>query len=245
MNNPNPLLSICSSPPRIQQFSLPESVVFFIAKNPLTSEVYEKLIKICKYFYLKARITTLKNVIFIPYQNYWSIHQINGFPASHYDEGSHTRIYQLPENLWIHGYFKLTPLGGGIASTLSKIHWCDVHKLGLENQVLSEEEFDFLIGARQIRHLGLVNCYVAADSETAVPIEKLIEKLPKLQGFTSRFDDETNEMTRMITPETAEALTQIPHFGNLKFFYLTEIKGFFDFTSFLNGLNVSLIKLTF
>uniref|UniRef100_A0A914P8G3 Uncharacterized protein n=1 Tax=Panagrolaimus davidi TaxID=227884 RepID=A0A914P8G3_9BILA len=44
---------------RHQNFSIPDSVIFYIAKNPKTAELYQKMIKTCKYFFIKNPIIVI------------------------------------------------------------------------------------------------------------------------------------------------------------------------------------------
>uniref|UniRef100_A0AC34FM67 Uncharacterized protein n=1 Tax=Panagrolaimus sp. ES5 TaxID=591445 RepID=A0AC34FM67_9BILA len=45
-----------------QYFNLPESVMYYIAMNPSTPEVYLKLIQSCKYFFEKNPILVVADI---------------------------------------------------------------------------------------------------------------------------------------------------------------------------------------
>ena len=73
---------------------------------------------------------------------------------------------------------------------------------------------------------------------TMVPIEKLIELLPKLQNFDyENFRTEVGLQT--ITSETAANLVALPHFSKIKCFAIKEIPESFDFEAFFSTPKVS------
>uniref|UniRef100_A0A914PET2 Uncharacterized protein n=1 Tax=Panagrolaimus davidi TaxID=227884 RepID=A0A914PET2_9BILA len=49
--------------PSVQQnWSLPNSMIFYIAKNPSSSKVYQKLVQTCKFFFEKNPIIIIENL---------------------------------------------------------------------------------------------------------------------------------------------------------------------------------------
>ena len=46
-----------------QRFSIPSSIVYYMAKNPISPTSYQKLIKCCKYFYSKNLILVVDEII--------------------------------------------------------------------------------------------------------------------------------------------------------------------------------------
>ena len=62
-----------------QRFTLPEAFVFYVAKNPTSPKVYHKLIRCCKYFWLKNPIITLNSLRRWSNDEYWRTDKINGY----------------------------------------------------------------------------------------------------------------------------------------------------------------------
>ena len=69
------------------------------------------------------------------------------------------------------------------SSLLPKIYRCDLTFLFLSNQSLTFHDFQKFISSGSLKILFLSETIVKIDDGTIVPIEKLIEHLPKLQDF--------------------------------------------------------------
>ena len=212
-----------------QSFSLPEALVFYIAKNPLSREVYQKLIRCCKYFSLKSCIITFTRLERYCNEKYWATYKINGFRKYR----QKFNIEDVNKKLWIH--FNLT-VGNQqnqfLASALMlKIYRCDLIRFNLAFQSLTFNEFQKCTSSGCLESLYLYKTTVKNDDGTMVPIEKLIELLPKLQKIDSQ-NVPGEEGQQTITSETAANLVAIPHFPKIKHFSLTEIPETFDIKTF-------------
>uniref|UniRef100_A0AC34FGX2 Uncharacterized protein n=1 Tax=Panagrolaimus sp. ES5 TaxID=591445 RepID=A0AC34FGX2_9BILA len=45
-----------------REWSLPDSIMYYMAMNPKSAEVYQKLVKSCKYFYIKNPIVVVPDL---------------------------------------------------------------------------------------------------------------------------------------------------------------------------------------
>ena len=211
-----------------QRFTLPEDTIVHIAMNPLSPEVYNKLIKCCKYFWWKNPVITLDCLCHYSRNKYWKTEKINGFP-----ERQEFKIEQFNEKLWI--YHDLTVLNEQnqlmASSLISKVYRCDLTCLSLSNQTLSFDEFQKFTSSGSLVMLRLFKTTVKNDDGTIVPIEKLIELFPKLQTFYFN-NVPSEEGLQTITSETAANLNAIPHFPKIKDFTMEGIPESFEFEAF-------------
>ena len=222
-----------------QRFSLPENLVFYVVKNPPSPEVYNKLIKFCKYFSLKNPIITLYRLNFLNDVKYWKTKKINVF-----QKRKKFKIENLNKKLWI--YQKLIVIehrNQFLASSLiPRIYRCDLIRLELSNQTLTFAEFRKLTSSGSLKKLDLARVLVKSDDGTIIPIEKLIESLPKLR--TCYYGNVLGEEgLQTITFETAANLIAIPHFPKMKEFHIYGIPESFDFEAFFATPKVRALML--
>ena len=212
-----------------QQFLLPEAFVFYIAMNPPSPEVYHKLIKCCKYFWLKNPIITLSGFQRASRDEYWKIFEINGF--QNYQE---MKVENMNEKLWFHQV--LTVFGDSnhlmASSLIPRIYRCDLTFLGLQQQTLTFCEFQKFTSSGSLEILNLFKVTVKNYDGTIVPLEKLIELSPKLQSFI--YDNVPVEEggLQTITSETAANLVAIPHFPKIVSVTIEECPESFNIESF-------------
>ena len=222
-----------------QQFSLPWNLVFYMAKNPPSPEVYNKLIRCCKYFWLKNPIITLDSLCRSYDEENWETYKINGFYGR---QKLIIEIENLNDNLWI--YYGLSVYDQNqlqASSIIPKIYRCDIDDLSLSHQNVSFNEFKKFTSSRSFEILYLYKTTVKTDDGTIVPIEKLIEVLPKLRRFD--YDDVTgDDGLQAITSETAAKLVIIPHFHQIEYFSMERIPESFNNDAFFATPKVSYLN---
>ena len=209
-----------------QRFSLPEALLFYIAKNPSTLEVFYKLFKCCKNFWLKNPVITLKDLRRSYYDKYWRTNKINGFK-----EVQMFRIEDVEEKLWICQDVVIGDLHDQFlaSSLIRKIFRCHLSNLDIKNQILSFDEFRKLTSS--LKAIYLFKTSVKNNDGSMVPIEKLIESLPNLQEFRY-YNVNTEDILQTITSETAAKLVAIPHFAKIQRITMEEISESFDIEAF-------------
>ena len=211
-----------------QLFSLPKVLAFYIAKNPPSPEVYNKLIRCCKYFWLKNPVITLKEYHFQNHENYRESEIIYGNQIF-----KNFKIENYEEKLWIHRYLIVWDVGNQFlaSSIIPRIYRCDLIHLRLGCQTLSFDEFRKFTSSGSLEILQFFKTTVKNVDGTMVPVEKWIELSPKLQKFY--FENvSTEDGLHTITSETAEKLVAIPHFPKIKHFAMDGIPESFDFEAF-------------
>ena len=211
-----------------QRFTLPEHFVFYMAKNPPSAELFNKLIQCCKYFWLKNPVITLHSLYHYEYDKYWRTYKINGF-----EKYQKLEIETVNEKLWIyHDLDVFDDRNQFLASSLTpKIYRCDLTRLSLGCQTVSFDEFQKFTSSGSLKWLYLKRVLVKINDGSILPIEKLIKHLPNLQIFDYT-NVQTEEGLPSITSGTAAKLVAIPHFPQIERFIIEGIPESFDFEAF-------------
>ena len=219
-----------------QRFSLPAALVFYMAKNPPSPEVYHKLIKCCKYFWLKNPVITLERLCLHDHDTYWRTDKTNGF-----QERRKFKIENMNGRLWFRRILIIdNEQDQFLASSLiPRIYRWDLTHLTLTFQTLTFNEFQKFTSSGSLKCLDLKKTIVKNDDGTVVPIQKLVELLPKLQRlYYDNFPKDEGGL-QTITSETAVKLVAIPHFPKLKIFEFKGVPESFDIEAFFAVPKVS------
>ena len=212
-----------------QRFSLPQTLVYYIAKNPPSPEFYNKIIKCCKYFWLKNPVITLNEL-----RHYYND---IGILRSETTIGSaniiNAQLENVVDKLWIHQKLIVGDEQKQLlaSSLMPKIYRCDLTSLSLGFQNICFDDFKVFISSGSLEYLGLHKTIVEADDGIIVPIEELIELLPNLQEFVFS-NVTTDEGLQTITSKTAANLIAIPNFPKVQIFRLYKIPELFNFEAF-------------
>uniref|UniRef100_A0A914Y245 Uncharacterized protein n=1 Tax=Panagrolaimus superbus TaxID=310955 RepID=A0A914Y245_9BILA len=145
----------------------------YIAKNPKNSEVYEKMVKKCKYFFIKNSILVIDKL----YYNH------NGWKTLIKDDMKSVDINKLLCKLWItdelHVYPEILSKNSIVSSIIPKIYQCDAKHLSLHDQNISLNEFMFLCSS--VKNLRLNEVTIKNEDGTEVSFDKLIKQLPQIK----------------------------------------------------------------
>ena len=217
-----------------QTFALPEALVFYIAMNPPSPEVFNKLIQCCKYFWLKNPVITLYG--FYDVNKLWETREMNGFQ----NRPQKIHMENFKEKLWIHFNLDISDqlTQSAASSIVPRIYRCDLYLLRLSHQSLTFDEFQIFTSSAILEELHLRETTVKNDDGSIVPIEQLIEPLPELIEFYY-FNVSGDDGLQTITSETAANLNAIPHFHQIESFKMYEIPESFNIDAFFATPKVS------
>uniref|UniRef100_A0A914Z2W4 Uncharacterized protein n=1 Tax=Panagrolaimus superbus TaxID=310955 RepID=A0A914Z2W4_9BILA len=193
----------------------------YIAKNPKNAKVYQKMIKRCKYFFVKNPILVLSHLS----------HSQNGWSTWVNETWKSIDINKISAKLWITGLLHVSPANVSndsvVSSIISKIYQCDFKRLSLDNQVISLNEFIFL--CLSAKYLTLERVTVKNNDGTVVAFENIIERLPQLIFFIFySFTNPSNNTSKTSFKE----LWKNPHLSNYDRFYLKNIPENFEIDCF-------------
>ena len=163
-----------------QTFSLPRSIVVYFTKNPSTLKIYKKLRKSCKYFYLT-------NPIIIPeylgFQNeqWLAVTNCNAFRQL----SVRLNLKDTKFKIWLEWQLSVvrTPNPKMISELIPRIYRSEISIVILMKQILSIDELISLNQSQTLRHATFIGTLIKYENGDVVPLEKLIESLPKLEKF--------------------------------------------------------------
>uniref|UniRef100_A0AC34GS86 Uncharacterized protein n=1 Tax=Panagrolaimus sp. ES5 TaxID=591445 RepID=A0AC34GS86_9BILA len=207
-----------TGPYRRQEWSLPDSVMYYMAMNPKSAEVYQKLVKSCKYFYIKNPILVVESLIYE--KEKWQI----SCGKETIDLVNVTPKFWITDDLDATHYASVNP--NLVSSIIQNIYKCDARLVFLRHQVISFDDFCFL--ASNIEKFYSYNTIVKDENGSNLAFEKLFQILSKVQMVN--FDCGTSPSN--FTSKSVEELLKIPHFSTLKYLHLNNIPEAFDLDAF-------------
>uniref|UniRef100_A0A914QUP1 Uncharacterized protein n=1 Tax=Panagrolaimus davidi TaxID=227884 RepID=A0A914QUP1_9BILA len=190
-----------------QNFSMPDSVIFYIAKNPKNAELYLKMVKTCKYFFIKNEIIVVNRL-----DDFLGKWRVNEKP---HDFTKYNCKY------WITNEITVSARGLGFSPIIPKLYRCDVKRLRLSFQVVSFTDLSILISSAEKICLNNV---VVKKCDSDIPLEDIVAI-----AVNAKYVD-VREPT--ITPKTMIELTKLSHFLKLDAFTLYDLSEVLDIDAF-------------
>uniref|UniRef100_A0AC34G6Y7 Uncharacterized protein n=1 Tax=Panagrolaimus sp. ES5 TaxID=591445 RepID=A0AC34G6Y7_9BILA len=202
---------------RHQNFSLPDSIMFYVSQNPTSSKVYEKMIQSCKYFFVKNPILVY-SIFYLKYENEW----FTFFKRKPADFKNLSCKIWITDGLSVYDR-SLSTDKTFISSIVPKVYQSDIKKFCLQNQSISFNDFIFLTSkCETITFLDGIS--VKNEDCSIVPLEKLVEVLPKLTDLNCDLQNDP----KLITTKSVKELIGLSNFANLTRFILFNIPDTFD-----------------
>uniref|UniRef100_A0A914Q4R4 Uncharacterized protein n=1 Tax=Panagrolaimus davidi TaxID=227884 RepID=A0A914Q4R4_9BILA len=202
---------------------MPDSLVYYIAKNPTTWKMYQKMVKTCKYFFIKNPILVIDQRLCLSIARSYYYKYEPTFIQTPYD------IKQTKSKLWIAhdltvGYSVIaeTKYPNFLTSIIPKLYRCDVRVLSLHNQVISYFDLPLLTSSAEKVYFNQV--VVKHKDGSSVEVQKIVE----IASNATRI----HIAHPTITTETMEKLLKIPHFLSLRDFAIENVPQVFDMEAF-------------
>uniref|UniRef100_A0A914QTL8 Uncharacterized protein n=1 Tax=Panagrolaimus davidi TaxID=227884 RepID=A0A914QTL8_9BILA len=171
------------APSMKQYFSIPNSLIYYIAKNPSSHKVYSKLIQTCKYFFEK-------NPILVAAKFQDCKDGINSLICSNeYLECKKNKqkccikidIKKLKSKIWIIAELDMDYGDKDYVSfILPKFYRCELYHFGLTDKIVMFEDLEFFNSAKD---LVLHETSIIYNDGTVVMLEKILERFPNVEFF--------------------------------------------------------------
>uniref|UniRef100_A0A914PWF2 Uncharacterized protein n=1 Tax=Panagrolaimus davidi TaxID=227884 RepID=A0A914PWF2_9BILA len=206
-----------------QNFSMPDSVIFYIAKNPKTAELYLKMVKTCKYFFIKNEIIVVNRLDDI--LGKW---RVNEKP---HDFTKYNCKYWITDEI----YASSSRLG--FSPIIQKFYQCDVKDLFIYSQIISFNDLSLIISSAEkicLNNVTVKKC----DSD--IPLEDIIAIAVKAKVIS--------DTKPTIAPKTMKELTKLANFTKLDSCTLHDLSAVFDIDTFYSYMKKNLhtkLYLTF
>uniref|UniRef100_A0A914P794 Uncharacterized protein n=1 Tax=Panagrolaimus davidi TaxID=227884 RepID=A0A914P794_9BILA len=197
--------------PSIQQnWSLPNSMILYIAKNPTSPKVYQKLVQTCKFFFethpiiIMAALTTFKN-----FSQYY-------ISENGHDLCMKIDLNKLSTKIWItQGLFFYKRVENFAEHLLSKIFRCEVSTLGVFDNDIIFDDLKFLVSSA--KNVALYRNSIKYKNGTTVMLDKVLECIPtNIEYFCFRIPKDVP----MVNASTMSNILKLQNLENLKCFYL-------------------------
>uniref|UniRef100_A0A914PG37 Uncharacterized protein n=1 Tax=Panagrolaimus davidi TaxID=227884 RepID=A0A914PG37_9BILA len=217
-----------------QDFSLPNSIVYYMAQNPALPKVYEKIIQCCKYFFIKNPILVTLRLRF--YGGKWCINCKSvktdifecKFERKPYDITKVTSKFWITDLLFIEPEFledNEIMDKNIVSSNISKFYKCAPKYLKLCYQNIFFHDLSLLLQSAE--KIYFIDVCVKNDDGSNVAVEKIVEIAVEAKMITFHHSTITNK-------NTMKELLKIPNFLKLDVFSLTNLSEDFDIETFYN-----------
>uniref|UniRef100_A0A914QV79 Uncharacterized protein n=1 Tax=Panagrolaimus davidi TaxID=227884 RepID=A0A914QV79_9BILA len=194
-----------------QNFSMPDSVIFYIAKNPKTAALYLKMVKTCKYFFVKNQIIVIDCLD--ANRGKWSSRRL---PLN---LTKYNCKYWITDEIYAYAYEFVDK--NIFSLIIPKLYQCDAKSLNLYSQVVYFNDLSLLISSAE--EICLENVTVK-KCDSVVPLEDIVAIAVKAKKI---FVDKP-----IITSKTMKELTKLPNFAKLYSLTLHNLSEAFDIDVF-------------
>uniref|UniRef100_A0AC35F8T1 Uncharacterized protein n=1 Tax=Panagrolaimus sp. PS1159 TaxID=55785 RepID=A0AC35F8T1_9BILA len=211
-----------------QNWSLSDSIIYYILMDPSTSKVYEKLIQSCKYFFIKNPILVVSCLSF-DYKDGWRTTLVN--------------LDNTSRKIWITNEISNLNKQKFFSSLIPKLYKSDAKEITLWSQNVYFHDLKSI--ASKCRRIWFNKVSVINENGTIIPLENILEILPYVKDFDYYIPDNSSHI---ITSKTVKELLRMPHFSVIRRFELSEIPEDFDierFYGYIKNNNKTRIRLYF
>uniref|UniRef100_A0A914PQR1 DUF38 domain-containing protein n=1 Tax=Panagrolaimus davidi TaxID=227884 RepID=A0A914PQR1_9BILA len=217
------------APNRRYDFDFPDSVIYYVAKNPTSAKLYKKLIKVCRYFFWKNPILFTD----------WLIYKNNEMKADFSKYEHDICLKNVPYKFWVSGFCNIGFDANSsfkkhiVPSFLPRIYRCEIENLALENQKLTTDEFSFL--AAKTGQVCFSDLTVVNRDGKEIAFERLVELIPEVYSLDHYFKD----YDKSVTAKTVKEMLKLPQLHNFVEFRLYNVPEAFDIEAFFAHIKKS------
>ena len=163
-----------------QRFSIPESIVYYLTKNPISFQTWKKLIRTCKYFFSKNPLI----VIGVCENRPDLINTPLAISLNQSQVQTHNDVKTIQFKLWITNYLtKINLHPARISTFIQKVYRFDIKALILHDVTITFGEFCFLTASNVITILKLFNVTVERDDGSMLELGKILKRVPLVRTF--------------------------------------------------------------
>uniref|UniRef100_A0AC34GPK3 DUF38 domain-containing protein n=1 Tax=Panagrolaimus sp. ES5 TaxID=591445 RepID=A0AC34GPK3_9BILA len=224
-----------------QNFSLPYSIMYYMARNPSTPEVYQKLIQSCKYFFEKNPILVAADM-----HGKTKLCPNDYKICSENDQKCCINIdmKEFSSKIWITNMLSLENKNISTFTSLiyPKLYRWNIIDLTFYNEDIHLNDFEKFVPF--LTDINLHNVRITKDDKIIVMLDKIIEMVPNLKKFEY---DLRNDFS-MINATTMKNLRELKNLQHLESFILRNIPELFnveDISSFIKDHPATKISFSF
>uniref|UniRef100_A0AC34F8Y0 Uncharacterized protein n=1 Tax=Panagrolaimus sp. ES5 TaxID=591445 RepID=A0AC34F8Y0_9BILA len=217
------------SPSLKQYFSLPDSIMYYMAMNPPSPEVYNKLIQSCKYFFERNPILVVKHMNEIDVDTKICAKEdcdgIGDKPCC-----IKIDLKKIKSKFWLTHelYMDCYTTQNFISMLLPKLFRCDINVLTIFHKDILYDEFKYLASfAKEVEVCNVKMLYT--DGKT-VMLEKILEVVLKIQYFNYR----SNHLLSIAASDSIKNILKLQNLGNLNNFSLFYVPQVFNVDDLFN-----------
>uniref|UniRef100_A0A914QZS9 Uncharacterized protein n=1 Tax=Panagrolaimus davidi TaxID=227884 RepID=A0A914QZS9_9BILA len=232
-------------PSKKQDWLLPESMIYYMAKNPSSAKCYQKLIQSCKYFFEKNPVLIVANI------EIWKDRVSSLICSNEFNECKNMiekccikiDISKLSSKIWlIRDLDIISDIEDYISMLCSKLFRCEINYFGIMGMFVKFEDFKFM--ASTAKKITLWDNKINFNDGKSVKLDEILECLLNVEEFDFVFGYNTS----LVNASTMANIMKLKNFGNLKAFKLTfipESLNLNDLSDFLKKYKDTKIWLVF
>jgi hypothetical protein len=191
-----------------QTFDFPSTIMHYIWQE-MTSDIYVKLLKTCKYFYLKERISVIR-IACITTRDYHLSSDDSSFSKSTFFPLPHLHKIWFTNSLSVYSDDSFS--SDLLSKTCKKIYKCTVTELCLMTQTITENEFNILVSPEFLLSIALIETSIMKSNGDKLNCEEIMQKIPKA------IEVELQDIS--ITSETFSKISNFSRLNKLRTFHL-------------------------
>uniref|UniRef100_A0A914PWR4 Uncharacterized protein n=1 Tax=Panagrolaimus davidi TaxID=227884 RepID=A0A914PWR4_9BILA len=155
-------------PYRPQKWPFKYSLINYITMNPSNSKAWQKLIQTCKFFFAKNPVLVIEKLSSI-FGREWRA-SLNGFEKDVNFASIHSKFWVTDQ--FFSFYFS-------VSSVISYLYQVHAKTLKISKQTILYNDYLFI--SSKVEDIDLYQVTVKKEDGTIVPLEELVEVLPKIK----------------------------------------------------------------